>query len=135
MSDAKHTPTPLTFRLHKNGRDFEIVCEALRSEWVGTELGQDQVIATLSIGNYTDATGAARELNEANAAFIVKACNEYESLTSSIEAMRGRLTERIEWLRKEANHGGNWEYLKAKWEECERIREQLRTALASKDSP
>src|SRR3990172_6829276 len=57
--------------------------------------------------------------DRATLADAVKALSSMAEMLAALKSNEHQLTERIEWLRKEANHGGHWEYLKAKWEECE----------------
>lgn len=83
MSNEKHTPMPLTIRLHKNGRDYEIVAQCLRPEWIGRDL-PPTVVAVVSSGDFTDATGAAHELNRANAEFFATACNSHDALVAFV---------------------------------------------------
>src|SRR3990167_5115545 len=46
-----------------------------------------------------------------------------------LEAHEQWLVDRIEWLRKEAHGGGNWEHLKARMDESAYVLEKLRVRI------
>lgn len=64
----KHTPTPWEARLHNNGSHWFIDADSGEGDGTGITV--------------------VDELSEANAAYIVKACNGYEELLAAAKASR-----------------------------------------------
>jgi hypothetical protein len=74
---AEHTPTPWAIIA---GDDYYIRADAYPEEFIGHFKSDDTGPYVACVGN------RPADLGEANAAFIVKACNNFEDLCNSVRA-------------------------------------------------
>lgn len=68
-------------------------------------------------------TAATDSLNEATDGLKLRA--------DRIKVLESWLAHRIEWLKSEANKGGDWDYLRIKWEETTYVLEKFRGTPAA----
>lgn len=128
MTDTKHTPTP--WKIIENMAPYMAKIDIYPANAKDGTLLDDIRIARVklkiaptngelqAVGALNDAIRSA----EADAAFIVRACNAHEPFIEWLE-------KRIEWLDSERRNGGSWDYLTNKMDECKFILEKF-NALA-----